>query len=234
MTTTTNAAPYHTLQSLTDIFREATIVTHIDTSNGNDLRKAGVQAVLDAIGYKFPVDPEREAFEKWDDAHPSQSNTEDLFAAWKAGREQERKEAQMWLDEIEAQQALRKAETPDKRKLLDQFYKVATPLEITSLKQMATHSASNLNIPASEQYSEKTMLDFVMGVIERGTAKQPANDGWIPWSGGECPVAGNVRVECKCRNGDQETSEASGFDWSHGGGKAFDIIAYKLPQTTTP
>lgn len=91
MTTTTNDAPYHTLQSLTDIFREATIVTHIDTSNGNDLRKAGVQAVLEALGYKLPVDPEREAFEKWDDAHPSQSNTEDLFAAWKAGREELRK-----------------------------------------------------------------------------------------------------------------------------------------------
>lgn len=48
-------------------------------------RKAFAKAVLDAVGYKLPVDPEREAFDAWrrqnivdpDDA---------FFQVWKAGR----------------------------------------------------------------------------------------------------------------------------------------------------
>lgn len=55
-------------------------------------REAFTKAILDAIGYEFPKDPEREAFEKWLEANPSQSSNGDLFLAWKAGREELRKE----------------------------------------------------------------------------------------------------------------------------------------------
>lgn len=51
-------------------------------------REAFVCAVLDAVGYTFPVDPEREAFERW---HSGRPNPEP-FDAWKAGREELRKE----------------------------------------------------------------------------------------------------------------------------------------------
>lgn len=46
-------------------------------------REAFVQAVLDAVGYKLPVDPEREAYEKW---AQQEGTTAGLFEAFKAGR----------------------------------------------------------------------------------------------------------------------------------------------------
>lgn len=49
-------------------------------------REAFAKAVLDAVGYKLPVDPEREAFDAWITANPSRSSNDDLFDAWKAGR----------------------------------------------------------------------------------------------------------------------------------------------------
>jgi len=48
-------------------------------------REAFVRAVLDAVGYKFPVDPEREAFEKWA-AGLVLPDKPGAFEAWKAGR----------------------------------------------------------------------------------------------------------------------------------------------------
>lgn len=54
------------------------------------------QAILDAIGYKLPKDEEREAFERWcQSQQPLLNDTlakEYQFAAWKAGREELRKE----------------------------------------------------------------------------------------------------------------------------------------------
>lgn len=52
-------------------------------------REAFAKAVLDAVGYKFPVDPEREAFDAW---LKEQGGTdfidmkESMFLSWKAGR----------------------------------------------------------------------------------------------------------------------------------------------------
>ncbi len=51
-------------------------------------REAFTKAILDAIGYEFPKDEEREAFERW---HSGRPNPEP-FDAWKAGREELRKE----------------------------------------------------------------------------------------------------------------------------------------------
>ena len=57
-------------------------------------REAFAQAILNAIGYEFPVDAEREAFAKWWATSNLQTfcNAEDAFKAWKAGREELRKE----------------------------------------------------------------------------------------------------------------------------------------------
>jgi hypothetical protein len=54
-------------------------------------REAFAKAVLDAIGYEFPKDEEREAFEKWLEHHPMRSSNDDLFEAWQAGREELRR-----------------------------------------------------------------------------------------------------------------------------------------------
>jgi hypothetical protein len=74
-------------------------------------REAFAKAVLDAVGYKFPVDPEREAFNAWySSAQMASAGTSELaFQAWKTGREELRKvyeaKSQSALDEIIPQTA---------------------------------------------------------------------------------------------------------------------------------
>lgn len=61
-------------------------------------------------------------------------------------------------------------------------------------------------------------------------SQQPADDGWIYWEGGDCPVGQNQGVEVKLRGGcgDQfYDNPASYFEWSHNG-LGMDIIAYRV------
>lgn len=55
-------------------------------------------------------------------------------------------------------------------------------------------------------------------------------DGWIEWSGGECPVDGDALVVCKVRTGKEwcngRAIKAAILLWRHTGGAA-DIIAYR-------
>lgn len=53
-------------------------------------RDAGIKAVLDFIGYEFPKNEEREAFDAWWQTSNSQTfcDAEEAFKAWKAGREE--------------------------------------------------------------------------------------------------------------------------------------------------
>lgn len=55
-------------------------------------RQAFTKAILDAIGYEFPKDEEREAFNAWYQAAQIPQGETQAFAAWKAGRELLRKE----------------------------------------------------------------------------------------------------------------------------------------------
>lgn len=55
-------------------------------------REAFTKAILDAIGYEFPKDEEREAFHAWcSSVRLEKSDYDDLFEAWKAGREELRR-----------------------------------------------------------------------------------------------------------------------------------------------
>lgn len=54
-----------------------------------------------------------------------------------------------------------------------------------------------------------------------------ADDGWIEWVGGECPVEDNKRVEVKFRDGFIGQDVAFWLGWSHGGDDN-DIIAYRV------
>jgi hypothetical protein len=100
MTTTTP----HTLSQLADIGAAASLRyitgsllqmydSHPAYAEDAPAREAFAKAVLDAVGYRLPVDPEREAFEKWRNETGS-PESDFIFAAWKAGREELRK-AQM-------------------------------------------------------------------------------------------------------------------------------------------
>jgi hypothetical protein len=62
-------------------------------------------------------------------------------------------------------------------------------------------------------------------------APQGAEDGWIPWNGGDCPVDYTVKVTVLYRNGNggvfSEGYPAGGFRWGHTG-LFTDIIGYKV------
>lgn len=90
-----------TLSELADIGAKAAQVCLLDEGDGTSkivvradhscytadaqAREAFAKAVLDAVGYKFPVDPEREAFERWL-ARQGADNKPDLFSVWQAGK----------------------------------------------------------------------------------------------------------------------------------------------------
>ncbi len=50
---------------------------------------------------------------------------------------------------------------------------------------------------------------------------------WIPWSGGECPVADASEVQLKLRDECEEQGPAGIWDWSHTDDLG-DIIAYRI------
>ena len=69
-------------------------------------------------------------------------------------------------------------------------------------------------------------------------APQPADDGWIPWNGGDCPVEVGTRVDAKFRDGEkaynvpagdyaEDPDSRSAADWSHME-IDYDIIAYRV------
>ncbi len=55
----------------------------------------------------------------------------------------------------------------------------------------------------------------------------PAQDGWIEWKGGECPVLPIQVVDIKFRAGGVMTGEAGGWSWTNDQ-KLYDIIAYRV------
>lgn len=121
-------------------------------------REAFTKAVLDAVGYEFPKDEEREAFERW--VADYGDNKPDLFSVWSAGREE-----------------LRRAQ-----------------------------------MTAKEPGEKKT------------------ETAWIPWDGGECPLADGVkRWEYRTRGGFESIDPTLPklYRWIHTG-DCDDIMAYRV------
>lgn len=54
-----------------------------------------------------------------------------------------------------------------------------------------------------------------------------ADDGWIEWGGGECPVHGSTVVEAKFVDGYQNEYDACVLGWGRNNDNA-DIIAYRV------
>lgn len=65
-----------------------------------------------------------------------------------------------------------------------------------------------------------------------------ADDGWIEWKAGKCPVPFDTMVDCRFRDGKEiGPARAGGWavgicGWKHEGKfRQFDIIAYRLAPT---
>ena len=78
-------------------------------------------------------------------------------------------------------------------------------------------------------------LDRILELLERPVRPAESDaDGWIPWSGGSCPVADNTRVDARFRGGavDPSGGQARNFYWNHpwalAGNPDADIIAYRI------
>jgi len=66
---------------------------------------------------------------------------------------------------------------------------------------------------------------------------KPDADGWISWSGGECPVScSETLVDCKRADGDEYDEYPAKCIYWHGVGEADSIIAYRLhkPEDDQP
>ena len=64
-------------------------------------------------------------------------------------------------------------------------------------------------------------------------ATEPADDGWIPWEGGDCPVAHGTVVDVRFRDGWEGDGLASKWRWHHATQensdvKELDIVAYRV------
>lgn len=85
----------YTLKELADMFAFERKKALVNDQSFEEARMLALKRVLDTIGYEFPVDPEREAFDAW---LKEQGGTdfmdmkESMFLSWKAGREELRKE----------------------------------------------------------------------------------------------------------------------------------------------
>lgn len=106
----------------------------------------------------------------------------------------------------------------------------------TTLTDLANALVALRRIPYADS---KNAIDSIVSAIKR-LADQVGNETpqtaderpWIPWSGGECPLAYITPVEVKLRNGETEMNQAAGFVWRHDGA-SFDIIAFRLaPQNS--
>ena len=101
--------------------------------------------------------------------------------------------------------------------------------------------------PVTDSYVQ-TVPDKCDRIVWRGryihlsvgqeTTPQPADDGWIPWNGGDCPVEVGTRVDAKFRDGEkaynvlagdyaEDPDSRSATDWSHIESD-YDIVAYRV------
>ena len=102
----------------------------------------------------------------------------------------------------------------------------------------------------------KELLDALKACLKKGTRWHPADpvvlgaisaiakaeaalaapqadaDGWIPWSGGECPINNGVWFWLRFRNGRQfgPDNGAALWRWDHNHLNEGDIVAYRIAK----
>lgn len=75
--------------------------------------------------------------------------------------------------------------------------------------------------------TERTVHRILSALVP--ASPQPADDDWIPWEGGKCPVGDNTIVEIRRRDGVTGIDHADEFNWWHTG-QRHNIIAYRVVQ----
>ncbi|QHJ79611.1 MAG: hypothetical protein [Caudoviricetes sp.] len=86
----------------------------------------------------------------------------------------------------------------------------------------------SLNAKHRSFVAARNRADLAEKKLAALASHQPADDGWIEWSGGELPVDFNCAVEVKLRSGiSYEGWMAKNFNWNHTGA-GLDIIAYRV------
>lgn len=70
-------------------------------------------------------------------------------------------------------------------------------------------------------------------LLSKGYRKQPTNDGWTEWHGGECPVDGDAVVEYKLSHSPKYEwhGRASSLDWMIPNNMPGSVTHYRLPRT---
>lgn len=93
---------------------------------------------------------------------------------------------------------------------------------------------SEMEILDVETVSQAEVKDAIVAALKPYLGAKIDSDGWIEWSGGECPVIG-VEVEYRCGSeGEVHRDDADNlrWEWKHSGGSD-DITAYRpLKQVT--
>lgn len=72
--------------------------------------------------------------------------------------------------------------------------------------------------------------DAMLAAREARKPEKQADDGWIEWHGGECPVHEDAIVEIKTRYFGKDSGKAGQFRWKDMR-NASDIIAYRVVQS---
>lgn len=119
---------------------------------------------------------------------------------------------------------------------MDKFYKIGDV--IVSEGVLRAHSVIDTDgqfivltvykIDAGSPENAKRALDAIARVIgaEDLLASEPGAEGWIPWSGGECPVDEDADVQYRLRNGYEDVEAAGLLEWQHSG-EGYGITAYR-------
>ncbi len=69
-------------------------------------------------------------------------------------------------------------------------------------------------------------------IFAASTHPKPADDGWIEWAGGECPVGNGVKVDLRFREGNELLEIDADWRWNHRDTPS-DIVAYRLAGSRT-
>ena len=85
----------------------------------------------------------------------------------------------------------------------------------------------SLNAKHRSFVAARNRADLAEKKLAALASQQPADDGWIEWAGGECPVGKDVLTEIRLRNGGHGTGEGGYFAWSQDENE-YDIIAYRV------
>ena len=86
-----------------------------------------------------------------------------------------------------------------------------------------------LNAPDDCGYA-RLAKDLARFLQESRTATvTPADGGWIPWSGGRCPVDDDTMVLVKFRRGTETSAPTGAYTWKwYRFSPEHDIVAYKV------